>query len=309
MFEAFKAFGPLSYKKLAGFILSDRPIFEGRSPRSRIEDKTWVSRYVVNAPLGTTHEAYFDDFGKSARAVLSYLKSKQGPGHSTESIVEHFGAGELPHTMKQALDAHNQGGSIYLNVLQRVLHMNNVSQADTAELVLLHFIATGCLNNARKSADLTLEYAQNNLSMSFKTTLPKVSEPADEVENEDVYLCLVRVRNGRLLGQPFYLNPGSEGTEIGSLATKAYSITDVEETVSGRHLLIWRGDDGTWLAEGLNSKNGTYLISGADRSKTVIEPPRNERGNFEPSPVKLQAGDELVLGHDTVFMIMESASF
>src|SRR5699024_1357249 len=120
--------------------------------------------------------------------------------------------------------------------------------------------------------------------------------------------CLFRIKDGRIKGAPYYLNPGEEGTEIGSLSTARYSINDVEDTVSSRHARIWRALDGHWFIEGLESKNGTILVSGADRREVVVEPPRSERAGFASRPVEIRPSDELVLGRDTVFMVMEGVA-
>lgn len=307
MFETLKDFGGLSYKDLAGIILSDQPVSDGKSPRSRIDDKTWVSRYVVHAPVGSLFERFFADFGTSARAVAARLKSAGGAGKSNAEIAS-FLCGEAGGQMRRALDECGRDGAIYLNVQRRVSDMSDASAADVVDLLLLHFISAGCLNDARKAADYTLEYAQKVLGVGFKTMLPTVVDREGDRGDEQVYLCLFRIKDGRIKGAPYYLNPGEEGTEIGSLSTARYSINDVEDTVSSRHARIWRALDGHWFIEGLESKNGTILVSGADRREVVVEPPRSERAGFASRPVEIRPSDELVLGRDTVFMVMEGVA-
>lgn len=304
MFEAFKEWGGLSYKDLASLVLTDRPVWEGRSPRSRVDEKTWVSRYVVHAPIGSLPERLFDDFEVSARKVVARMKRTDGPARTNEDIITFIG-GQAADRMKASLDAAGLDGALYINVLRRIMNAHALQASDRAELLVLHFVATGCTNNPRRSADVALGYAQRVLDVSFKTTLPSMVDIEDGDNAEPVCLCLLRVENGRIKGTPYYLNPGCEGTEIGSLSTAPYAITDVEDTVSARHLRIWREEDGRWLAQGLDSKNGTMLVSGADRRKVVVEPPRAERGDFVSRPVEILPSDELVLGRDTVFMVME----
>lgn len=310
MFEALKDFGGLSYKDLAGIILSDRPVYEGKSPRSRIDDKTWVSRYLVHAPVGSLPESCFADFGTSARAVAARLKSSGGAGKGNAEIAA-FLCGKAGEGMRRALDECGRDGAIYLNVQRRISSMSDASPADVVDLLLLHFLAAGCLNDARKAADSTLGYAQSVLGVGFKTMLPTVVDRQDDrgdQGNEEVYLCLFRIKDGRIKGAPYYLNPGEEGTEIGSLSTARYSINDVEDTVSSRHARIWRERDGRWFIEGLGSKNGTVVVSGADRREVLVEPPRSERAGFVSCPVEISPSDELVLGRDTVFMVMEGVA-
>lgn len=306
MFEAFKEFGSLSYKDLAGIVLTDGPVYEGRSPRSRIHDKTWVSRYLVHAPLGTLPEVLFADYGASARAIANQLKA--GRTHRTNNEIIDYFAGSAAAAMKQSLDAFSLDGAIYQNVLRRIVGMREEMEASVVDLLILHFLITGCTGDARRAADCTLEFAQNNFGIGFKTRIPSMRDAGGEPAEEETYLCLFRIQNGRLRGAPHYLNPHEGGTEIGSLSTKQHSINDVEETVSGRHLAIWRDDAGRWYAEGLGSKNGTVLISGADRSEIVIEPPYCERVGFVSRPVEIRPSDELVLARDTIFMVMEGVA-
>jgi len=306
MFEAFKTFGPLSYKKLATIILSDRPIFEGRSPRSRVSDRTWVSRYLVNAPIGIVYDSFFDDFEYSAHSVVATLKSRHELNHTADQIFKFFGEGAALKAMKQALDAYDLNSSIYQNVLDRIMQLKEERESVALLLLMMQFLATGCLNNARKAADYTLNYAKNTLDGGFNTTLMIGDSRRTDKSKDEVNLCLIRMRNGRLSGKPFRLNTSEEGTEIGLLSTKEHSLSDVEDTVSGRHLRVYCDSEGQWFAEGLNSKNGSVLIRGDSNKELLIEPPRAQRKDFIARSVEIHPGDKLVLARDTVFMVLES---
>ena len=89
---------------------------------------------------------------------------------------------------------------------------------------------------------------------------------------------------------------------VGSLASGPGAVTDVDVDVSRRHLRIWQ-EDGRWLCQGLGSTNGTVLLSGADKSMKVVEPPKSERRGTCP-PVELGLGDILILGRTTRFLVM-----
>ena len=54
----------------------------------------------------------------------------------------------------------------------------------------------------------------------------------------------------------------------------------------------------------MGSSNGTVLISGEDGSEVVVEAPRGA-GARTAAPVEVHAGDELVLGSATRFMLIE----
>ena len=91
------------------------------------------------------------------------------------------------------------------------------------------------------------------------------------------------------------------GSIIGSLTGDENAITDVDSDVPRQHLRIWF-QDGRWLAQGLDSTNGSFLISGVDRCRQAIEPPRRERSaNFANTPVEIHNGDTLCLGATTRF--------
>lgn len=54
----------------------------------------------------------------------------------------------------------------------------------------------------------------------------------------------------------------------------------------------------------MGSKNGTVLISGADRREVVVEPPADEREGWESKPVTVRPGDELVFGKSTRYVVI-----
>lgn len=46
------------------------------------------------------------------------------------------------------------------------------------------------------------------------------------------------------------------------------------------------------------------LVSGADRSETIVEPPADEREGWKSTPVALKPGDELVFGKNTRYVVI-----
>ena len=83
LFSAMKKQGGISYKELAGLILSGKPLSDGRSPVSRINDRTWVSRFIVHAPVGSLQDRYFCDFSVSALRIIARLKARTGKALSS----------------------------------------------------------------------------------------------------------------------------------------------------------------------------------------------------------------------------------
>ena len=119
LFETMKRYGGISHKDLARLVLSGRPLADGKSPLSRCDDRTWVSRFIVHAPVGSLQDRYFCDWGVAALRVSARLHSRDGKGLSAEgalSLVTNQG-GAL---MEQALRECHQDLALYRNVLERL---------------------------------------------------------------------------------------------------------------------------------------------------------------------------------------------
>ena len=118
LFETMKRYGGISHKDLARLVLSGRPLADGKSPLSRCDDRTWVSRFIVHAPVGSLQDRYFCDWGVAALRVSARLRSRDGKGLSAEealSLITNQG-GAL---MEQALRECHQDLALYRNVLER----------------------------------------------------------------------------------------------------------------------------------------------------------------------------------------------
>ena len=73
MFDIFKRAAHLSHIELCGMVLSSRPLADGRSPQSRAADRSWVSRFIVRAPVGTLQERYLPITAPRPRASCRIL--------------------------------------------------------------------------------------------------------------------------------------------------------------------------------------------------------------------------------------------
>lgn len=62
LFDLMKRYYGISHKELASIILSGRPLSDGRSPASRVDDRTWISRFVVHARPDSLQPELFGDF-------------------------------------------------------------------------------------------------------------------------------------------------------------------------------------------------------------------------------------------------------
>ena len=81
MVDIFKRTAHLSHIELCGLVLSSRPLADGRSPQSRAADCSWVSRFIVRAPVGTLQERFFADYGTSAARIMSQLGPAPSQSH------------------------------------------------------------------------------------------------------------------------------------------------------------------------------------------------------------------------------------
>lgn len=310
LFDMMKRYGGISYKDLASLILSGKPLSDGVSPVSRINDRAWLSRFVVHAPVGSVQEQYFADFPSASLRVVARLKANKRKSLSSREILD-LVTGEKGQEMIDALVACHQDVSLYRNILLRLVRESGFTENERAEMAMVVLVTAGCTANVRRAAEQVLDFSRtvHGAGMATPLVTPEAIvthlPAAVPVERKPVTLVLFRVIDGYIAGPPHYLNPGPEGTKIGSLALNEGAITDVGPDVSGTHLLMKREGD-QWYVRGLGSKFGTILISGLDHEERVVEPPRSERsdgGNGEAVPVN--PGDELLLASSTRFMVME----
>lgn len=310
LFGMMKRYGGISYKDLASLILSGKPLSDGVSPVSRINDRAWLSRFVVHAPVGSIQERYFADFASSSLRVIARLKANKRKALTSAQILD-LVTGARGEEMVDALVACHQDVSLYKNILERLKRESGFTENERAEMAMVLLVAAGCTANVRKAAAQVLNFSKavHGAGMATPLITPRVLEgegsAAEAYVDGPTTLLLLRVVDGYVMGNPHWLDASEDGTVVGSLALGEGSITDVGSDVSGKHLLLTR-EDGQWLAQGLGSKYGTILVSGVDHSETVVEPPRDQRSDDRPGEkVPINPGDELLLASTTHFMIME----
>lgn len=306
LFETMKKHGKMSYKELASLILSGRPLADGRSPVSRVDDRTWVSRFIVHAPVGSLQERYFSDYGVAALRIIARLKTRSKNAMTGDEVLLMLrGAG--CQAMESALADCHQDVSLYRNILDRLLGGTGYTVDEHVEGVMVLFVAAGCTADVRKAAAYAISYVESIHGGRLKTTpvvglhdargTAKVQPP--------LFLGLLRVVDDYVKGDPHWINPSGEGAEIGALVLGPDDISDVGAGVSARHARVWFDTEGRWLVQGLGSRNGTVLVSGADCSRIDIEKPSGERDADESRSIEIHAGDELILADDTRFAIIE----
>lgn len=285
LFAVMKKHGGMSYKELASLVLSGKPLTDGRSPASRVSDRTWVSRFIVHAPVGSLQDRYFSDFGVSSLRIVARLKAREKRALSSEQILG-FIVGDGGAMMRQALSAAHQDVALYDNVLARLIGGAGYTNDERVEIAMTLFVAAGCTADVRKAARFAVSYAKSvhgdNLATTPAASLgdADVAPDRERMEHARFALGLVRVVDGYVKGDARWVSPDNSGIEIGALALGEGDIADVGPRVSGRHAHVWCDGGGRWFVEDLGSRNGTVVVSGVDRGKIVVAPPKDEKAEL-----------------------------
>lgn len=305
LFSIMKRRAGISYKDLAACILSEKPLAGGVSPINRVNDRTWISRYLVHAPVESIKDDYFVSYEKCAMRIISRLKKRMDNREIMDMI-----AGQPGKAMTSALETCGQDTAPYRNMLDRLAKDAGLRGEERVEIAMVLFVAAALSASVSRATACALEFTDEIHGTSVETPLitPNSEESnGDELRrlvDEHGTLGLLRVVDGYVVGSPHWLDATrSDDVEVGAFATDAGSISDVAPDVSGHHARIWH-EDGTWYVEGLGSKNGTVLVSGADKTETIVEPAAGEREGWTSQPVALQPGDELVFGKSTRYVVI-----
>lgn len=158
MFDIFKRAAHLSHIELCGLVLSSRPLADGRSPQSRAADRSWVSRFIVRAPVGTLQERYFADYGTSAARIMSHLALRRRNPMNATAVINMV-CGPAGEPMVRALEECHQDTSLYRNAVERLSQAAELMPAERAEAVLVLFVAVGCSADVRSSVTYAIDYA------------------------------------------------------------------------------------------------------------------------------------------------------
>lgn len=299
MFDDLRRFGGISNIEAARMLLSAKVTYGGSSPRDKAEDRTYLSRYVVHMTPDDADASQFADFEVSTLNVSSRLLAKHG--HNRKAIAEHY-LGDASAKMCAALDGWGRDSKFYSNELRRLSEASFKREEYRCTLLLMLFLATGCLADAREGVAIVEDYARHRLSEDIETLADDYAGVGQELSLAPVTLGLLRLIGD--VAYPPILPLDPRGTVVGSLADGPSAIRDVGNDVSRQHLRIWRSED-IWLCQGMHSTNGTTLISGVDSQPICVEPPRSRRSaKIEYPPQEIREGDRLQLGTSTEFLIM-----
>ena len=157
MFDIFKRAAHLSHIELCGLVLSSRPLADGRSPQSRAADRSWVSCFIVRAPVGTLQQRYFAEYGTSAARIMSQLALRQRNPMDPTAVINMV-CGPAGEPMVRALEECHQ---TRISIATRSIACPGAElmPAERAEAVLVLFVAVGCSADVRSSVNYAIDYA------------------------------------------------------------------------------------------------------------------------------------------------------
>ena len=307
LFDDLRRQAGLSNRDAARILLSTRPIYEGRSPRDRIEDRTFLSREVVHIRPENVNPSLYADFSQSAQNICARIVARFGGGDAAYAQVINYYSGDAMQRMAMVLNNYGRDGQIYINTVRRVRSAQLRRENDRAVLLVMAYVAVGCLADPRAAAAIVEQFTRRQLATDLVTMETSVGPSRtgafmQQAPSNDS-LGLVRVVDGAVKPPIHELSSGPQGTLIGSLPIEGSCITDVEVDVSRQHLVVWQ-QAGRWWCQGLESTNGTVLINGATKEIVTVELPRSARRGVAPKPIEIKPGDTLCLGLNTRFLVM-----
>ena len=301
LYADLRSFGKITNKAAARILLSARIGAGGKAPRDRIESRTYLSREVVHVLPQNVIPSIYADFYSSTQTLFSQIKKHLHGTVTTRMLVVHF-AEEAALKMSDALRVHGLDAQIYLNECNRLTHVRLCVEKDRPLLLFMLFCIVGCLADVKQAVRQVEEFAHHKLSQDLATISVDLDSQEQTTESTGAQIGLLRIQNGVAQSSIKTLRPA--GSVVGTLATGPGAISNVGPDVSRTHARIWR-EGNRWLCIGLKSTNGTFIISGVDKSMLCVEPPHSRRNaKIDYPPQEIQEGDILQFGRDTKFLVL-----
>ena len=306
LYAGLKSLGRINNGNAAQILMAGNARYGGRLISERLTVPSFFSREIVHAKPGDLSEPLFAPFEQSARQILNLIMQNRGSDpQSLSKVAKRYMESCVPD-MQDALTNCGVDGMLFRNGVERIETTDDSDIKDRLYIHLIFFIVTGCLGDPARAIEYTESFVSDQMLSTLGTVETTVTSFFSTTARPtgDVRLGLLRVvgNSARPPLRPLTTDP--VGSIIGSLTGDGNAITDVDSDVSRQHLRIWF-QDGRWLAQGLDSTNGSFLISGVDRCRQPIELPRRDRpANFANTPVEIHNGDMLCLGATTRFLVI-----
>ena len=314
LFDFLKCDLQINNREAARILISDKPMGSKPAPRFRIAEKTFLSRRVVHVVPGTDKidPEMFADFSQSVQNLATTAKVGSDSSPAAANARQQAIAARALERMAKSLDYWGLDAAILRNIFDRIAVTPGLKQSDRRLLELLALTVCGCLADPNAAASEVKNFAITRLAQTFgtleTTETVQTQEASCKVNEPPAKLGLLRLaKDGSALPPIYPLSLDPEGTVLGSFAHDRYTITNVGRDVSRRHLRV-AFSNGTWLASGLHSTNGTVLVTRSGTT-TVIEKPRSLRtADDKDKQIPIHDGDLLKLGTSTDFLVLKISS-
>ncbi|MFR2030574.1 MAG: FHA domain-containing protein [Collinsella sp.] len=305
LYAGLKSLGRINNGNAAQILMAGNARYGGRLISERLTVPSFISREIVHAKPGDLPEPLFVPFEQSARQILNLIMQNRGSDpQSLSKVAKRYMESCVPD-MQDALTNCGVDGMLFRNGVERIETADDSDIKDRLYIHLVFFIVTGCLGDPARAIEYTESFVSDQMLDTRYGRDDRHLVFLDNRAPHGRHSSGAAARRGQL-GTTAAASPTTDpvGSIIGSLTGDENAITDVDSDVSRQHLRIWL-QDGRWLAQGLGSTNGSFLISGVDRCRQAIEPPRRERpANFANTPVEIHNGDTLCLGATTRFLVI-----
>ena len=301
LYADLRSYGGIKNADAARILLSAKIGPGGKSPRDRIESRTFLSREVVHVSPDKVYPSIFGDLFASTQTLYARVLTKAGGAQALQDVIAHY-SGSAAYLMATSLTDYNLDAQLYRNEVTRLMQVRLRTERDRPLLLFMLFCITGCLADPTSAVRMIEDFAHNKLTQDLATVSVNLDDGADD--GSQTSLGLLRIVGN--VAQPPILPLNPAGSVLGSLASGPGSVTDVGADVSRIHARVWF-DGSRWLCEGLGSTNGTFIISGEDKSTAVVEPPRKQRNQkVTYPPLELHESDILCLGGSTRFLVLHT---
>lgn len=269
---------------------------KGRTPFSRsLRTATFRTREIIQKDPRLLDASVFAPPYRAARDLLARASAR---GLSAAEVVAYL-SGEGVSAMSASLAAYGADRFILENSFRDVI-CSDARPTRKALALLLLLVLTAFTGDPCSSYSLFVERAASQeLGIDLETG-PLDAHDRVVVRSE---VSLVR-RYGEAYGSHLYpLSKDAEGTIIGRAGTASHTVNEVGPSVSRKHARVF-WDGGAYRIEGLDAKHGTW-VRHRDRSLETVEPPRASVPEGGDAIVTISPGDEILLGSDTVFRVLD----
>lgn len=175
MFDDLRKFGGITNRDTAWMLLRSTPMAGGKAPRDRVDERTFLSREVVHAPVERPRPELFADITQTAQNITARLISNLGGSEMARAMVAEHYSGEAADAMRESLSAYGLDDRIYRNACDRIAAPGTTA-ADCALPLVTLFVACGCLCDPQAAVQVTETLIADKMGGHFSTTELSVGE-------------------------------------------------------------------------------------------------------------------------------------